>query len=43
MSKNGQLTFLRIIELSNGEGEKEKGFLEALSKLNNLITKFSVN
>ena len=36
MSKNGQLTFLRIIELSKGEGEREKGFLEALSKLNNL-------
>ena len=36
MSKNGQLTFLRIIELSNGEGEREKGFLKALPKLNNL-------
>ena len=36
MSKNGELTFLRIIELSNGEGEREKGFFEALPKLNNL-------
>ena len=36
MSKNGQLTFLRIIELSNGEGERKKGFLKALPKLNNL-------
>ena len=36
MSKNGQLTFLRIIELSNGDGERENGFFEALRKLNNL-------
>ena len=36
MSKNGELTFLRIIEFSNGEGEREKGFFEALPKLNNL-------
>lgn len=36
MSKNKENTFLRIFELSNGEGERERRVFEALAKLNNL-------